>query len=61
MTKILKLYALSLAISTFGFAQTGKVFDQLSHKSKILKTDRNFAIYLPPDYDTSQRSFPVLY
>lgn len=61
MTKILKLYALSLAISTFGFAQTGKVFDQLSHKSKILKTDRNFAIYLPPDYDTSQRSYPVLY
>jgi enterochelin esterase-like enzyme len=37
------------------------VFDQLSHKSKILKTDRNFAIYLPPDYDTSQRSYPVLY
>jgi enterochelin esterase-like enzyme len=61
MTKILKLYALSLVVSTFGFAQTGKVFDQLSHKSKILKTDRNFAIYLPPDYDTSQRSYPVLY
>lgn len=61
MTKVLKLIVLSLVISVSGFAQTGKVFDQLTHKSKILKTDRNFAIYLPPDYDTSQRSYPVLY
>jgi len=61
MTKVLKLIVLSLVISASGFAQTGKVFDQLTHKSKILKTDRNFAIYLPPDYDTSQRSYPVLY
>ncbi|MBN1996180.1 esterase family protein [candidate division KSB1 bacterium] len=29
--------------------------------SKILKNDRKFAIYLPPDYNTSQRSYPVLY
>lgn len=42
-------------------AQTGKVFDKLSHSSKILKMDRNYAVYLPPDYDTSQRSYPVLY
>jgi enterochelin esterase-like enzyme len=43
------------------FAQTGKVFENLSLPSKILKTDRKFAIYLPPDYETSQRSYPVLY
>lgn len=42
-------------------AQTGKVFDNLSLKSKILSVDRKFAIYLPPDYETSQRSYPVLY
>jgi enterochelin esterase-like enzyme len=30
-------------------------------KSKILNMDRKFAIYLPPDYETSQRSYPVLY
>ena len=42
-------------------AQTGKVFDDLSVKSKILNMDRKFAIYLPPDYETSQRSYPVLY
>jgi len=42
-------------------AQTGKVFDNLSMKSEILGMDRKFAIYLPPDYETSQRSYPVLY
>jgi len=29
--------------------------------SKILKMDRKYAIYLPADYETSQRSYPVLY
>jgi len=42
-------------------AQTGKVMDNLSMPSKILKMDRKFAVYLPPDYETSQRSYPVLY
>lgn len=42
-------------------SQTGKVFDNLVMKSKILNMDRKFAIYLPPDYETSQRSYPVLY
>lgn len=42
-------------------AQSGKVFDNLSMESKILKMDRKYAVYLPPDYETSQRSYPVLY
>lgn len=42
-------------------SQTGKVFDNLTMTSKILKGERKFAIYLPPDYETSQRSYPVLY
>jgi enterochelin esterase-like enzyme len=42
-------------------AQTGNVMDNLSMSSKILKMDRKFAVYLPPDYETSQRSYPVLY
>lgn len=52
---------LALFISFSTFAQTGKVFDNLTVKSTILKSDRKFAIYLPPDYETSQRSYPVLY
>ena len=42
-------------------AQTGKVYDNLSMKSEILKMDRKYSIYLPPDYETSERSYPVLY
>jgi enterochelin esterase-like enzyme len=42
-------------------AQTGKVFDSLTVTSAILKMDRQYAVYLPPDYDSSQRSYPVLY
>ena len=43
------------------FGQTGKVIDNLSMTSKILKGERKYAVYLPPDYETSQRSYPVLY
>lgn len=42
-------------------AQSGQVFDDLSVPSKILNMERKFAIYLPPDYETSKRSYPVLY
>ena len=42
-------------------AQNGKGFDNLSMNSKILKMERKFAIYLPPDYEYSQRNYPVLY
>lgn len=50
---------LSISISVMG--QSGKVFDNLSMTSEILKGERNYAIYLPPDYETSERSYPVLY
>jgi len=43
------------------YAQTGKVYDNLSMESEILDGERKFAIYLPPDYETSERSYPVLY
>lgn len=42
-------------------AQGGKVYDDLSLPSKILKSERKYAIYLPPDYQHSSRSYPVLY
>ena len=52
---------LSMALALPMTGQTGKVMDNLSMTSKILKMDRKYAIYLPPDYETSQRSYPVLY
>lgn len=42
-------------------AQTGRVNDDLSLESKILGETRKYAVYLPPDYDSSHRSYPVLY
>lgn len=42
-------------------AQYGKVFDNLSMESKILDGERKYAVYLPPDYELSERSYPVLY
>jgi len=52
---------LILLVSSQLFAQGGKVSDNLSMPSKILKMDRKYAIYLPADYETSGRSYPVLY
>jgi len=59
--KSIALAMLCLFSVTAVFSQTGKVYDNLSLPSKILKSDRKFSIYLPPDYETSQRSYPVLY
>ena len=61
MKRVLLIVTTFLAFSFLVNAQSGKVFDKLSHPSKILNMDRNYAIYLPPDYETSERSYPVLY
>lgn len=59
--KDLLLLSLFFSLSLSMMGQTGKVYDNLSMKSEILKMDRKFAIYLPPDYETSERDYPVLY
>jgi enterochelin esterase-like enzyme len=55
------LLLLCLPFYALLMAQGSKVFDNLSVKSKILNMDRKYAIYLPPGYETSERSYPVLY
>lgn len=55
------LFMLAFLISLMSFSQGGKVIDKLTLKSEILGMERNYAIYLPPDYETSERSYPVLY
>lgn len=55
------LFVFSLLLSISVFAQQGKVSDELSMSSSILKGERKYAVYLPPDYETSERSYPVLY
>ena len=59
-----KTYGLSILLAllsiNFIFCQS-KVFDNLTMNSEILNMERNYAIYLPPDYESSSRSYPVLY
>ncbi len=59
--KNLPLLAIFMGIHIGLSAQTSKVFDNLSLPSKILNMERKYAIYLPPDYESSTRSYPVLY
>ncbi len=47
---------------TTALAQTaGKVIEQLNVKSNILNRSVAYTIYLPPDYNFSERSYPVIY
>jgi len=59
--QVFRFVALLMALPFMGIGQTGKVMDNLSMTSKILKMDRKFAVYLPPGYESSERSYPVLY
>lgn len=60
MKKWSLIFGFTLSLLT-ALAQESKVSDNLIVKSKILNMDRKYAIYLPPGYETSQRSYPVLY
>ncbi|MDX2188323.1 MAG: alpha/beta hydrolase-fold protein [Bacteroidota bacterium] len=42
-------------------AQNGKVLEGKVIKSAILGKDVKYSIYLPADYDVSQRKYPVIY
>lgn len=57
----LKQTLAGLAVSTTAPLTNSKVLEDLSFPSAILKKDKKFTIYLPPDYETSKKSYPVLY
>jgi len=61
---ILKTYLflfLGCITSIYSFAQGSIILTDVSIKSEILSKDKLFNIYLPPDYDSSQQVYPVLY
>lgn len=58
---IQSVFILLLIISFSGISQQSKVYDNLSMPSKILKMDRKYAVYLPANYESSARAYPVLY
>ena len=57
----MKKLLLFLLLSPYLFAQQGIVKESLTLKSAILGKDVKYNIYLPADYDKTNRSYPVLY
>lgn len=50
-----------LCSATLLKAQQGTVYETRTLKSKILNMERRYSIYLPPGYEDTDRSYPVLY
>lgn len=61
MKKYLSGCLVMLIIPLFSNAQMGKIFENVTLKSKILNMERKYSVYLPPDYDISNHSYPILY
>ena len=55
------LFAFCILLKFEAMAQQSQVFDNLTLPSKILGTERKYAVYLPAGYENSQRHYPVLY
>ncbi len=50
------------SLMAVAFSQNmGKVIEQLTVKSSILHKNVKYSIYLPPDYSSSDRTYPVVY
>ncbi|MDQ2718361.1 MAG: esterase family protein [Bacteroidota bacterium] len=59
-----KLIACFFTIYSFNLAvaqNTGKVIEQINIQSSLLNKNVAYSIYLPPDYFTSERTYPVVY
>jgi enterochelin esterase-like enzyme len=50
-----------LVLSHLAFSQSGHLKESLKVKSNTLGKDVEYSIYLPADYETSNRKYPVLY
>lgn len=64
MLKTIKLFSLFVlfCFSQVGFAQqTGKVIEQSIVNSAVMHRPVKYALYLPPGYETDQRTYPVVY
>ena len=53
------LFLIVFAIPSF--SQTGKVIESLKFESKLVGYPVEYSVYLPADYESSNRSYPVLY
>src|SRR6266487_4180644 len=60
--KNLTAFIFAIGIFNYAFAQNaGKIIEQKTVASKILNKDVKYTIYLPADYSSSERTYPVVY
>ena len=55
------IFCLLLGSLTSALAGQSKILESLSMDSKVLDYDVEYSVYLPEDYATSERSYPVVY
>lgn len=60
MRKLILAIVISL-LSVSVNAQSGRVLESLQFESQKVNYPVKYSIYLPPDYNSSERSYPVLY
>ena len=60
MKNAFAVFMVFIAANT-SFSQNGKVLESLKFESNLVDYEVKYSIYLPPDYETSNRSYPVLY
>ncbi|TLX75796.1 esterase family protein [Labilibacter sediminis] len=58
---LLLITALLLITTVQAQYPTGKVIETLGIESKITGYTVNYSVYLPPCYDSSERSYPIVY
>lgn len=61
MRKLFLLPVLLFSASGILAQHSGKVIEQITVKSTILPHAVNYTVYLPADYESSQRTYPVVY
>ena len=60
--KKITLVFFTLSLFQYAIAQPmGQVIQEKTVKSTVLNKNVNYTIYVPADYDQSQRSYPVVY
>jgi S-formylglutathione hydrolase FrmB len=59
--KKLIVFLLTVMFTVPIFAQSGKVIESLQFNSNLVDYPVKYSIYLPADYESSERSYPVLY
>ncbi len=60
MKRILSL-GLALFLTVCVWAQNGQTDEKGTYQSILMKKTMRYSVYLPPGYDLSQRTYPILY